>query len=330
MKDCREKLLRDLEVLIKTIDTTDAFMVTNSIVKTLSNYEIMERCTEVVPVDNLNEKLIKRYSACLTLDGKSEKTIYQYVRACRKLLDVIEKPFTEMGTYDIRFHLALEKERGVSNVSLENTRAYLSTFFQWMTDEELIPKNPVLKINTIKCPEEVKLPFSDVEIDALRGACVTKKERAIVELLLSSGVRVSELTNMKVKDIDFQALKVLVVEGKGGNGRKTYTTAVSAKHIQDYLTDRKENGEYIFYNKDHKPLNAGGVRYILNVLAERAGVENVHPHRFRRTFATNLAKRGMDIQDIQILLGHKNIETTLTYVYSESKKVEASYKKYIG
>lgn len=330
MKDCREKLLKELEVLIQTIDVSNTFLISNSIIKTLANYEIIERTTEIIPVDNINEKLLKRYAACLSIDGKSEKTIYQYVRICKKLLEVVDKPFTEIGTYDIRYYLALEKERDISNISLENCRAYLSTFFQWMTDEELITNNPVLKIKTIKSPEEIKLPFSDVEIDALRGACITKKERAIVELLLSSGVRVSELANMKIQDIDFQALKVKVVEGKGGKGRMTYTTPVSAKHVKDYLQDRKEDGDYIFYNKDHEPLKPGGIRYILNMLAQRANVQNVHPHRFRRTFATNLAKRGMDIQDIQQLLGHKSLQTTLTYVCTDEQKVESSYRKYIG
>jgi len=330
MQDCREKLLKELEILIQVLDVDDESYASNEIVKIISNFEIIERSTDIAVVDDINEKILKRYSACLSLDGKSNKTIYQYLRACRKLLETVDKPFTEMGTYDIRFHLAMEKDRGISNISLENNRAFLSSFFQWLTDEELIPKNPVLKINTIKCKEEVKLPYSEVEIDLLRTSCITKKERAIVELLLSSGIRVSELTSMKIEDIDFQNLTVKVVEGKGNKERMTYTTPLAAKHIKDYLQARSEDGEYLFYNRAHEPLNSGGVRYILNALAERAGVKHVHPHRFRRTFATNLAKRGMDIQDIQALLGHKKIETTLKYVCLDTQKVQASYKKYMS
>ena len=324
MKDCREKLLKDLEVMLE--QKLDDY--TNAIIKILANYEIIERSTEIIPVDNENERILKRYAACLSIDGKSKGTIYQYIRSCKRLVETVNKPFTEMGAYDVRFYLALEKERGNSNVSIENQRANLSAFFQWLTDEELIPKNPITKIKPIKCKDEIKLPFSDIELDELRSACKTKKERAIIELLLSSGIRVSELTEMKIKDINFSTLAVHVVNGKGDKERMTYTTEVSAKHLTNYLND-KPIGENLFYNKNNQVLEPGGVRYILNTLAKRAGVENVHPHRFRRTFATNLAKRGMDIQDIQALLGHSNIETTMSYVCIDNEKVKSAYRKYI-
>lgn len=327
--DQKEKLLGELTAYLQNMGVEGVPLLSDGIIKILSDYDIVAGCKDIVPIDDEDERILKRYTACLRLDGKSEKTVQQYIRACRKLRETIGKPFRNMGTYDIRYHLALEKERGISSRSLENNRAYLSAFFQWMTDEELIDKNPILKITPIKYPEELRLPFSDIEIDCLRGACQTKKERAIVELLLSSGIRVSELTNMRVEDINFQSLEVQVKEGKGGQGRMTFTTAVSAKHIQDYLRTRPEAGGYLFQSSRSEQYTTGGIRYILNVLAERAGVSNVHPHRFRRTFATNLATRGMDIQDIQVLLGHKRIDTTMTYVCVSGQKVRASYQKYI-
>lgn len=219
MVDCREKLTKELEVLYQSLleseEEVDSFDVCNRIVKALADYEIIERCTDIVPVDDVNAKILKRYTACLRLDGKSEATIYQYTRACQRLSDLIKATFTEIGTYELRYFLATEKERGISNVTVENIRANLSAFFGWMTNEELIPKNPMSKISPIKCHQENKMPFSEVEIDALRGGCKNKKERAIIELLLASGIRVSELTGMKEKDIDFQALTVRVVNGKG-------------------------------------------------------------------------------------------------------------------
>lgn len=330
--DYREKLTKDLEVLFQSLINVqaDSFMVSNQIVKTLADYEITGRCTEVVPVDDMNNKLLKRYSACLRIDGKSEKTIYQYIRACNKLSEVITKPFTEMDTYDIRYFLAMEKERGISNISLENTRSFLSTFFQWLTDEEVIPKNPISKITTIKCHQEIKRPFTDVEIDALRSACRTEKERGIIELLLSSGIRVSELTNMKTSDIDFQTLTVHVVNGKGDKERITYTTPVCVSHLRAYISEKVGgDNEYLFYNNNHRPLKEGGVRYILKELGKRAGVNDCHPHRFRRWFGCELAKRGMPVQDIQELMGHENIETTMIYVSNDNQKVQASYRRYI-
>ena len=331
-KDYRMQFLKDVETaLVGRYSADQATTIANIVAKALSGYEIMERCTELVPMDDRNEKLIKRYGACLMVDGKSEKTIYMYLRTVRKLSEAIQKPFTEIGAYDIRFFLALEKERGVSNVTLENTRANLSAFFQWMTNDEVIPRNPIASLKPIKCPQEIKKPFSEIEIDALRSACTSLKERALIEILLSSGVRVSELASMEVKDINQTTMAVHVVHGKGGKERITYTTAVCLKHLLAYLTNRSENdGAALFYNRSHEPLNAGGIRFILNGIAKRAGVENVHPHRFRRTFATGLARRGMEVQEIQQLLGHTSIETTMRYVTVDTDKVQSSYRQYIA
>lgn len=331
-KDYRLQFLKDVEAALVVRHGADqATAIADTVAKVLSGYEIMERCTELVPLEDRNEKLIKRYGACLMVDGKSEKTIYHYLRTVRKLSEAIQKPFPEMGAYDIRFFLALEKERGVSNTTLENTRANLSAFFQWMTNDEIIPKNPIASLKPIKCPKEIKKPFSEIEIDALRSACDSLKERALVEILLSSGVRVSELASMQVQDINQTTLAVHVIHGKGGKERVTYTTPVAMKHLLAYLGERAENdGPALFYNRSHEPLNAGGIRFILNEIAKRANVENVHPHRFRRTFATGLARRGMEVQEIQQLLGHVNINTTMRYVCVDAEKVETSYRRYIA
>lgn len=328
-KDYRMSLIQDVEnELINQFAPDQVTMISNIILKALSEYEITERCTDLVPLDDVNNKLIKRYRACLMVDGKSDKTIYQYTRTLYRMSDTMKKPFTEMGTYDIRFYLALEQERGISLRSVENTRSNLSAFFQWMLNEELIAKNPLAKIKPVKYHDELKKAFSEVEIDALRTSCKSLKERAIFEMLLSTGVRVSELSMMKVQDINFSDLSVHVVHGKGSKERMTYTTAVSAKHLLQYLNDRQETGDSLFYNHTHETLTVQGIRHILKTIAKRSGVENVHPHRFRRTFATGLAKRGMNVQEIQKLLGHSSIDTTMTYVNVENSGVQASYKKF--
>lgn len=328
-KDYRMEFIREVETsLACRYDPDEIAVISNIVVKALEGYELTERCTELVVQDDFNERMIRRYGACLLVDGKSTKTIGQYVRTAKKLSDLIRKPFTEMGAYDARFFLATEKDRGVSSRTLENQRANLSAFFQWMTDDEVIPKNPIMKIKPVKFAEEVKEPFSDVELDALRGSCRSVKERALIEMLISTGVRVSELATMEVGDVNLNNLSVHVVHGKGSKERMTYTTSVSAKHLITYLKQRKEDGPALFYNKNHDPIGADGIRCILNTIAKRAGVDNVHPHRFRRTFATNLAKRGMEIQEIQRLLGHSNINTTMVYVRTDDTKVQASYKRF--
>ena len=327
--DYRISFIRDVEtMLVNHYDPEQVALISGIITKALSDYEITERCTDLIPLDDTNEKLIKKYRACLMVDGKSEKTIYSYWRALERLSDAMKKPFTEMGTYDIRFYLATEQERGLSLRSLENTRSNLSAFFQWMLNEELIDKNPLAKIKPVKYPDELRTAFSEVEIDALRSACRSLKERAIFEMLLSTGVRVSELSMMKVQDINFSDLSVHVIHGKGSKERMTYTTAVSIKHLLQYLNSRKETGDSLFYNHKHGTLETQGIRYILHAVAKRAGVENVHPHRFRRTFATGLARRGMTVQEIQKLLGHSSIDTTMTYVNVDNSGVRASYNKY--
>lgn len=330
-KDYRMMFIRDIETALATQFTPEQVnMISVAAVKALDAYEITERCTDLVPLGDDNERLIKRYRACLMVDGRSEKTIYQYVRTAQKLSEAIRKPFKDMGAYDIRFFLAMEQERGISARTRENQRANLSAFFQWMTDDDLIPKNPIAKLKSIKYPDEVRKPFSDIEIDALKSGCRTQKERAVIEMLLSTGVRVSELASMEVNDINLDNLSVHVVHGKGAKERITYLTAVSAKHLLKYLGERTETGTALFYNQKHQQIGTDGIRYIINAIAERSGVEDAHPHRFRRTFATNLAKRGMDIQEIQRLLGHSNLNTTMTYVFVEDGNVKASYNKYIA
>lgn len=212
----------------------------------------------------------------------------------------------------------------------ENERAVFSAFFQWMANEELIKKNPIATIKPIKCHQEIKKAFSDVEIDAIRSACKNLKERALVEFLLSTGVRVNEASNMRVQDINKETLAVHVVHGKGNKERITYTTAVAMKHLLAYVHSRTENGEQLFYNKNHQPLENGGIRKILKSIEDRAGVADVHPHRFRRTFATNLARRGMQLQDIKELMGHSNVNTTMTYISVDDSKVHTSYNTYIA
>ena len=329
--DCRQELVRNVEcALVGTLTMEQIGIVGNALMKCLSEYTVEKQCTELAPYESGNDKLLKQYCACLFVDGKSEKTAYQYRRTAKKLEETVGKPFTEMTAYDIRYFLACEKERGVSSRSVENTRSNISAFFQWMTREDIIPKNPCATIKPLKYEEVVRMPFSEVEIDALRSACESLKERALIELLLSSGVRVSECVGLNVSDIDGRTLAVHVRKGKGGKGRVTYITSVAMKHVEAYLHDRKEKGDILFYNREHERLNTGGVRFILNRIAERAEVTNVHPHRFRRTFATGLAARGMKVQEIQKLLGHSTISTTMQYVYMDDNKTMAAYKQFIA
>lgn len=328
MSDYRMSFIREVEAALShTYQPEEIAQISNIVVKALSEYEITARCTDLVPQDDINERTLRRYRACLMVDGKSEKTINVYVIIIRKLSDMIRKPFTEMGPYDVRFFLATCQEKGISNRTLENYRAYISSFFQWMTDDEIIPKNPVLSIKPIKYKEEVRKPFSDVELDALRSACKDSKIRAMIEFLVSTGVRVTELTLMEIADVDFSTLSVHVRNGKGNKERITYMTSVAAKHLRKYLSTRADDDPALFTGRRGQ-YSKGGIENALRTLGKKAGVENVHPHRFRRTFATNLVKRGMDIQEVQKLLGHSDIKTTMVYVETDASRIQSSYKRF--
>lgn len=329
MLDHKNAVISALERrLVSLLGEEDTATVTQELLQVLEPYEITKVSTAIMPYEAINDTLLKEYCACLLVEGKSKNTVNQYRRTIERLAKTVEKHYTDMGASDIRLYLAIQKSNGVSNRTLENTRANLSAFFQWMAREDKINKNPCATIPPIKYTDKIRLPFSAIEIDSLRSACKTDKERAIVEVLLSSGVRVSELTALKISDINFDECSIQVRCGKGGKARTTYMSELAKKHLLAYLMNRKPFGDYLFYNKKKEQLNVGGVRYILKAIGKRAGVENVHPHRFRRTFASGMARRGMDVQEIRKLLGHSDLNTTMEYVYTSNEQTQISYKKY--
>lgn len=329
MSDFKMQLIQQVELALSTqMDPEQLELTVDTITQILKDYDVAKASTEIVPYNGVNSMLLNAYCGCLMIGGKSEKTIAQYRRTAEKLASFSNKTFLDIGVYDIRLFLGSERQRGVSGRTVENTRANLSAFFQWLLQEDHIAKNPCMNIAPIKYPDKVRLPFSTVEIDNLRHACRTTKERAIVEMLLATGVRVSELTGLLVNDVDLNSMSVHVTRGKGNKERTTYMNDLAKTHLQTYLAHRDNESQHLFLNNQKKPLSAGGVRHILKELGKRAGVSNVHPHRFRRTFATGLANRGMEIQEIKKLLGHSDINTTLEYVYTSDAKAHASYLKY--
>lgn len=332
MPDYRQMLISSIEKnIVNYLTREQSDVVTGKIIQLLNDYEITKRTTDIVVYDDVNERILRRYCACLMIDGKSEKTIEQYSRTIRNLLAFLQKNVTDIGVYDIRYYFACRKEQGLSNRSLENTRANLSAFFQWMSLEELIPKNPCLMIKPIKYKDEIRKAFSEIEIDQLRSACKNQRERAIVEFLLATGVRVSELVSMNVADVDFDRKTVHVRNGKGSKERITYISDVAMSHLKRYLESRTVASDVLFYGgRGSTRISDDGTQRMLRSLGTRAKVSNVHPHRFRRTFATTLANRGMKVQEIQKLLGHSSLATTMEYVVVDNNRIQASYKQYIA
>ena len=329
MLDYKMQLIGSIErfLISKGIDSS---LISDEIVLIFNDYTVTKNCTDLVVYEDENSKHLKKYCACLYVDCKSENTIYQYKRILIRFAEFTNKLYTEITPYDIRCFIAYEKSRGIKNTTLENDRAVLSAFFTWLTLEEVIEKNPCDNINKIKCRQEIKQPFSNIDLDALRGACETNRERALIEFLITSGVRINELITMNVDDIDFKNLSVHVRNGKSDKERVVYISDVTSIYLSEYLKERKDNNTALFCNKNHERMRDDGVRYILNKIGKRAGVDNVHPHRFRRTLATTLSARGMSIQEVQRILGHSNLNTTMRYVILNDSAVHSSYNKFIA
>lgn len=261
------------------------------------------------------------------IEGRSEKTLEHYSYVLRKVLEELHTPVRSITVYHLRSYLMTQRKRGIADKTVENIRSVLSAFFLWLEKEGLLRENPCANLGTIKCAKKVRQPLSDVDIERLKEACEIPRDRALIAFLLATGCRISEVCELNRSQIDFQSLEV-VVHGKGNKERTVYLDPVTGMLLRRYLADRTDTSEALFTGKGSERLTPGGVRFRLRTLAKKAGVENVHPHRFRRTLATGLIDRGMPIQEVAEILGHDKIDTTMRYVYIEKNNVRNAYRKY--
>ena len=293
---------------------------------TFVGYHIEKKQYEVAIYDDSNHKLIKQYIASKRLAGLSEKSLKQYHRTITSFLDKMGKPISEIRAMDIRGYLAMYNvQEKISNRTLENYRMYLSGFFGWLVNEEIITSNPMAKVEKIKVPKGNREPFSEEEVEKLRYYASTVRDRAMIEFLYSTGCRVSEMVELDRDIIDYFNGSV-VVHGKGDQYRKVYIKESAMYWLKLYFKERKDSEKALFVGTRGR-LSKEGVEYIIRKIGATCGV-NAFPHRFRHTFATNLAKRGVPIQEIQKLLGHSSIDTTMIYCDVDSESVKASHNKY--
>lgn len=294
----------------------------------LHDYHVERKIEELVIYDSSNESKLKRFIATKRLEGLSEASLEQYYRTIDNMFNTIGKPLEKIGTDDIRYYLSMyQEQRKVSKVTLNNMRRYFSTFFQWCTDEDIIGKNPMRRIKAIKQPQTIKEPFSDIEMEKIRQASSTVRDRALIEFLYSTGCRVSEVVHVALSDIDF-VHNSLVVYGKGSKQREVYISDKAMYWLRKYLDQRRDNTNHLFVGRGAKVLGKPGIESILRKIGETAGVDHVHPHRFRRTIATNIINKGMPVQEVQQMLGHSKIDTTMIYCKIDSKNVQAAHRKY--
>lgn len=329
--DIREKIIQKvIQELEGRVEETVMDAIQDILVIELNHYEVTERCTEIELLDNSAEKILKKFLATKRVEGIAESTLQRYADENLKLIRFLGKPVFEITAYDIRFYLSYRREKSevkLSNRTLDGIRRCYSSFFGWLSTEGLIQQNPCASIKQIKYRKKVKRPYTAAEMEKLRMACESTRDLALLDFLYCTGCRVSEVAKLNVEDIDFERMECTVL-GKGNKERTVYLSEVAGMHLKNYLSERKDQKEALFAGKGTERLGKNGIESLLKRIGAKAEVSNVHPHRYRRTLATNLLDRGMNIQDVAAILGHADLKTTQIYCYISQKNVKTAYNKY--
>ena len=278
-----------------------------------------------------NNDLLKLFETSKNVEGCSPKSMKYYLYILKAFFEKVATPAKEITTDDIRNYLDSFSSETVSKVSMDNIRRVLSSFFAWLEEEDYIRKNPVKRIHKIKSIKTIKQAYTDENIENLKDNCSSLRDKVIIELLSSTGMRVGELVNLNITSVDFEN-KECIVLGKGGKQRKVYFDSKTKIHLQHYLDSRIDKNEALFVSmfKPFNRLQISGVEIMLRKLGLKANIAKVHPHRFRRTLATKAIDKGMPVEQVQVLLGHTKIDTTMHYAIVDQTNVKNSYRRYIG
>ena len=276
--------------------------------------------------------LLPVYIAAKRVEGCSEKTLHYYEASITNALVSVRKPVKQITTDDLRLYLDTYQQRNnAGKVTIDNIRRVLSSFFSWLEDEDYILKSPVRRIHKVKTGKTVKETYSDEALEIMRDHAENSRDLAMIDLLASTGMRVGELVQLNREDIDFENRECIVF-GKGDKERKVYFDARAKIHLQNYLAERSDDDPALFVTllKPYDRLKISGVEIRLRELGRKLNIPKVHPHKFRRTLATMAIDKGMPIEQVQHLLGHQSIDTTMVYAQVSQSNVKISHRKYIG
>lgn len=328
-----EKLLENvINEMLPHLSQEQVEHLNNVLYVNFHGVEVVEQCTELTATGtDGDEAKIRMFVASKKAVNRQTETLKQYSREIYNMLDFLGKRLEDITGMDLRYYYGVMRERrGIKMSTMQTRLHYLSSFWDFLITEELVHSNPVKKVGLLKIEKTIKKPYTAEEMEALRVNCMTLRDRALVEFLYSTGVRVSELVSLNVGDIEM-GKQELIVYGKGSKERKTYLTDGAKFYLRRYLQERGANlDEPLFVTLDspHNRLTVAGVQYMLRQLGKRADVKNVHPHRFRRTIATDLLSRGMPIEQVKEFLGHEKLDTTMIYCTVKTESVQASHRKY--
>lgn len=329
----KEQLIRNiLHGMAGIIDSRQAEELKTVLCRELGKLAVTEQ--SAVNSQNLEENtyFLASFIAAKRVEGCSEKTLEYYSATIEKLLSALRKWVKDITTDDLRGYLArYQQDNGSSKVTIDNIRRIFSSFFSWLEDEDYIVKSPVRRIHKVKTAKVIKEAFTDENLEILRDTCHNVRNLALVEMLASTGIRVGELVRLNRGDINFNERSCIVL-GKGESEREVYFDARTKLHLSEYLEFRTDDNPALFISgrAPHGRLTISGVERTLRELGKEAEIAKVHPHRFRRTLATMAIDKGMPIEQVQKLLGHVKIDTTMHYAMVNQNNVKNAHRKYIA
>lgn len=311
------------KMLAESITVADMPKIMNVINDVLQGFEMRS----ITVWSEEKDDLLNCYMSAMSVQCRSQKTLERYAYIIKRLMEYVKVPTRQVTVHHLRAYLQKEKERGISDNTLEGTRQVFSAYFNWLQRESMIERNPTANLGAIKVAKKEKKTYSETDMEKLSRGCKTARDRAVIYFLASTGCRISEMTGLDRSTINVDDLEC-VVHGKGNKERTVYLSEVAGMFLNEYLRSRKDINPALFVGKRNERLTPGGVRAMLKELARRTGVDHVHPHKFRRTRATELARHGMPIQEIAHILGHEKIDTTMKYVVQDKEMIRSNFRRY--
>lgn len=320
-----EKLVKILNEMADYLNISQMKKLQETLLKHLAENEAK---TEEIP----NVEYLKMFIDAKQIEGCSERTLQYYRVTIEHMLGSIETPIRKITTDEIRGYLVdYQKVNNCSKVTVDNVRRNMSSFFSWLEEEDYILKSPMRRIHKIKTKQPVKETITDEMIEKLRDNCTCVRDLAMLDLLYSTGIRVGELVGLNISDIDFEERECIVF-GKGDKERRVYFDAKAKLHLQEYIESRTDDNPALFVTLDapHARLKISGVEIRVRELGRKLNIDKIHPHKFRRTMATRAIDKGMPIEQVQKILGHSQIDTTMQYAIVNQNNVKVSHRRYIA
>lgn len=326
----QELMTTVMQQMLPYLDNTQLKRLKQTLEQTFFHYEVVD--AEVKPEEDNSSDLVATFIAAKRIEGCSEKTLKYYQTTINAMTSSLSKNVRHILTEDLRMYLTeYQSKNKSSRVTIDNIRRILSSFFSWLEDEEYIIKSPVRRIHKVKTANSIKETYSDEDLEKMRDNCDELRDLAMIDMLASTGMRVGEMVLLNRDDINFLERECIVF-GKGDKERIAYFDARTKLHLQEYLDSRIDTNPALFVTlrAPHERIQIGGIEHRLREMGKRLNIQKVHPHKFRRTLATMAIDKGMPIEQLQRLLGHQRIDTTLQYAMVKQSNVKMAHKKYIG